>query len=57
MKVLLVVVVDSAPTLPLRTGDDNFFLLIAPADKEMVNKSKMKLQRLAIILDSIPTGN
>jgi len=57
MKVLLVVVVDSAPPLLLRTEDDSFFLLIAPADKEMVNKSQMKLQRRAIILDSIPTGN
>jgi hypothetical protein len=40
-----------ALTLLLRTGDDNFFLVIAPADKEMVNKSQMKLQRWAIILD------
>ena len=57
MKVLLAVALDSALTLLLRTGDNFFFLVIAPADKETDNKSQTKHQRWAIILDSITKGN
>ena len=57
MKVLLVVALDSALTLLLRTGDNFFFLVIAPADRKTDNKSQTKHQRWTIILDSITKGN